>query len=212
MSSPRRVDYQIEKYQFAEIGETPRIASQWETVLAECQRKTAGSEERLRTALLSVDYLTSFELPFRLLLIRAPQLVDKLRKELDIYQKPATINGKKRGTAYSLNADFSCVPDEFRYRLASRIRRVSTDGTTATSFQHIAKQAKDPRERLKLALESGLFVNALDGMFWLGLQRIAADIAVLRKSGLAIATSEVEVFDTLTGTVRMISSYQLRVD
>lgn len=209
MSNLTRIDYHIEKYQFAEVGETPRIARQWETVLAECQRKTAGSEERLRTALLSVDYATSFELPFRLLLVRTPQLVDKLRKELDIYQKPVTINGKKRGTVYSLNADFSCVPDEFRYRLANRIRRVSTDGSTAAPFQRVAKQVKDPRERLKLALESNLCVNALDGMFWLGLQRIAADIAVLRKSGLEISTNEVEVFDTQTGTTRAVSSYQL---
>ncbi|EKS6643052.1 hypothetical protein QCD58_001835 [Enterobacter hormaechei] len=31
------------------------------------------AEERLRIALLNIDYFTSFELPFRLLLTRMPQ-------------------------------------------------------------------------------------------------------------------------------------------
>ncbi|MCQ4051962.1 hypothetical protein FK514_28475, partial [Klebsiella pneumoniae] len=41
----------------------------------ECRQLRAGAEERLRIALLNVDYVTSFELPFRLLLVRAPQLI-----------------------------------------------------------------------------------------------------------------------------------------
>lgn len=49
--------------------------------------KNAGVEERLRIALLNVDYVTSFELPFRLLLTRTPQLIDKLRKEFALTQK-----------------------------------------------------------------------------------------------------------------------------
>ena len=40
----------------------------------------AGPEERLRIALLNVDYVTSFELPFRLLLTRTPQLIAALRE------------------------------------------------------------------------------------------------------------------------------------
>lgn len=74
-----RIDYQIEKFQFIERNESPRITRQWAEVIAECQQEKANSETRLRTALLNVDYATSFELPFRLLLIRAPQLVDRLR-------------------------------------------------------------------------------------------------------------------------------------
>ncbi len=56
--------------------------------------KKANSETRLRTALLNVDYATSFELPFRLLLIRAPQLVDRLRHALALNQKNVVINGR----------------------------------------------------------------------------------------------------------------------
>ena len=52
-------------------------------------------------------------------------------------------------------------------------------------------------------------VTALDGLFWFGLQRIAADVLRLRKSGMAIATAETEVFDDLTGTTRLMPIYRL---
>ncbi|VFS64613.1 Uncharacterised protein [Kluyvera cryocrescens] len=69
-------------------------------------------------------------------------------------------------------------------------------------FKKIAKEVKAPRERLKLALESGLHVTALDGLFWFGIQRMAADVQRLRKSGMIIATAETVVFDNLTNTTR----------
>lgn len=52
-------------------------------------------------------------------------------------------------------------------------------------------------------------MTALDGLFWFGLQRIAADVQRLRKAGMRIATSEMDVFDTLTGTTRRVPVYQL---
>lgn len=205
----RRIDYLIEKYQFTEINESPRIASQWKDVLAECQQEQAGVEERLRIALLNVDYVTSFELPFRLLLTRTPQLIDKLRKEFSLTQKSVLINEKRRGQVYSISADLSRVPDAFRYRLSSRIRRMDEQTLTTAPYQQVASETKQPEDRLRLALESGLAVNALDGLFWLGIQRIAADIQRLRASGMPIQTTDVEVFDTLTGTVRTITAYHL---
>ncbi|WET15130.1 DNA-binding protein [Yersinia intermedia] len=206
-----RIDYQIEKYCFTEVHDTPRIVQQWAEVMEECRQVRAGSVERLRIALLNVDYVTSFELPFRLLLIRTPQLIDRLRDELQLSQQTVSINGKKRGRVYSLGTDFSHVPEAFRYRLANRIRRVQVAGATAAPYQQIAKQIKAPRERLRLALEAGLQVNALDGLFWLGIQRIAVDVLKLRQSGMAIVTSEIEVFDNLTETHRTVSAYQLEL-
>ena len=64
-----------------------------------------------------------------------------------------------------------------------------------------------PRERLKKALENGLTVTAMDDLFWFGMQRIAADVAVLRKKGMRIATSEVQAWDSLTATLRPIPVY-----
>lgn len=202
-----KIDYQIEKFALTEAGEPARITSQWQEVLDECRQQKAGAEERLRIALLNVDYVTSFELPFRLLLTRAPQLIAGLREEFQLGQKNVLFNGKRFGCVYSLKTDMSQIPDEFQYRLATRIRREDSAGTTAAPFQQIAKEVKAPRERLKLALESGLQVTALDGLFWFGIQRIAADVQRLRKSGMTIATAEVEVFDNLTGTTRRVPVY-----
>ncbi|QJT81804.1 DNA-binding protein [Kosakonia sp. MUSA4] len=203
-----RIDYQIEKYSFTEVGETPRLTQQWADVAEECRQTQAGAEERLRIALLNVDYATSFELPFRLLLIRAPQLIASLREELQISQKNVLFNGKRFGCVYTLRNDLSGIPDEFQYRLSTRIRRIDAEGNTAAPYQQIAKETKAPRERLKVALTEGLQVTALDGLFWFGIQRIAADVQRLRKTGLKIVTAETDVFDNLTGTTRRVPVYR----
>ncbi|VXC38285.1 DNA-binding protein [Serratia oryzae] len=203
-----RIEYQIEKYSFAEINETPRITQQWAEVIEECRRLRAGSAERLRTALLNVDYVSSFELPFRLLLVRAPQMIADLRDELQLCQKSAMFNGKRFGCVYSVTSDLSKVPDEFQYRLSTRIFREGSSDDTAAPYREIAKEIKMPRERLKHALENGLAVTALDGLFWFGMQRIAADVAVLRKKGMRIATSEVQIWDSLTDTLRLVPVYR----
>ncbi|MCS2152186.1 helix-turn-helix domain-containing protein [Scandinavium goeteborgense] len=204
-----RVDYHMEKYQFIETRETQRLAQQWAEVMDECQQLKAGSEERLRIALLNVDYVTSFELPFRLQLIRAPQLIDRVRKELPLSRKPVTIGDSRYGCVYTVKTDLSAIPEEFRYRFSNRIRRVTAEGLTTATYQEIAKQVKAPRERLRLALKSGLQVTALDGMFWFGMQRIAADIATLRGTGMKIETDRIDVSDNLTGTTRRIPVYKL---
>ncbi len=69
---------------------------QWADVMRECRETGAGARERLRTALLNVDYVTSCELPFRLLLTRTPQMIDTLRREWLLSQKKALFNGRQR--------------------------------------------------------------------------------------------------------------------
>ncbi len=82
---------------------------------------------------------------------------------------------------------------------------------TAAPYQQIANEVKAPRERLRLSLESGLQVIALDGLFWFGIQRTAADVQRLRKSGMAVATSETKATNNLTGTIRRIPIYRFTV-
>lgn len=155
-------------------------------MLNECHGLKAGAEERLRIALLNVDYVTSFELPFRLLLLRTPQLIAGLRDELQLNQKDAVFNGKRYGCVWSLKTYLSKVPGAFQYHLTTRIRRVSPDGVSAVPFQQIAKEVKTPRKRIRLALDAGIQVTALDALFWFGCQRIAAD--VLRPQKLSSTT------------------------
>ena len=204
-----RIDYLADKYSFTERNESPRLRRQWQDVLEECRLTEAGPEERLRIALLNVDYVTSFELPFRLLLTRAPQLIDAVRKERQLSQKNVLFNGKRFGCVYSLKRDLDGIPDEFTYHLKTRIQRSDATGATEASYRQIAQQVKAPKERLKLALDKGLSVTALDGLFLFGIQRIAADVQRLRKTGMRIVTSNAEVFDTLTKTTRQVPVYRL---
>lgn len=104
-----RIDYLADKYCFTERNESPRLRRQWQDVLEECRQTEAGPEERLRIALLNVDYVTSFELPFRLLLTRTPQLIAALREEWGISQKNVVFNDKRFGCVYSLKASLSGV-------------------------------------------------------------------------------------------------------
>ncbi len=204
-----RIDYQTEKYSFTEAAESFRLTGQWADVIAECREMKAGPEERLRIALLNVDYVTSFELPFRLLLLRTPQLIASVRDALQLSQKNVIFNGKRFGCVYTLKASLDGIPDEFQYRLSHRIRRIDPEGLTEAPYQQIAKAVKSPRERLKMALESGLDVTALDGLFWFGSQRIAADVLRLRKSGMRVATGQILVSDNLTATMRPVPFYRL---
>ncbi|MFV8847330.1 hypothetical protein [Serratia fonticola] len=55
----------------------------------------AGSIERLHIALMSVGYVICFELPFRLLLVRASQLITDLRDELPLSQESTVFNGRR---------------------------------------------------------------------------------------------------------------------
>lgn len=191
-----------------EAGEPAHLTRQWAEVLQACREQQAVPEERLRLALLSVDYVTSFELPFRLLLTRTPQLIDGVRENLPLSQKNVRFNGKRFGCVYSLQADISGVPDEFHYHLSHRIRRMTSAGSTETSYRQIAKEVKAPLKRLERALTSGLEVTALDGLFWFGCQRLAVDILRLRKAGMRIATAGKTVSDNITGTTRSIPVYR----
>ena len=110
-----RIDYDIEKYQFTEAVRRHGSGSSG-AKYTECRQLRAGAEERLRIALLNVDYVTSFELPFRLLLVRAPQLIADVRETLQLSRKAAVFNGKRYGCVYSLKQDLQAVPEAFHYR------------------------------------------------------------------------------------------------
>lgn len=203
-----RIDYRMEKYQLTEASETPKIAAQWQQVINTCQQQKAGSTERLRIALQTVDYVTSFELPFRLLLVRAPQDIARLQQEMPFHSRPVKINGQKRGKLYSLKRDV-VTPDEFRYSRRFKVFRSGAEGGTEASYLAIVKAADSPRERLRLALTSGLFVTALDGLLFFGVQRIAVDVMILRKQGMNISLTRADVFDNQTQTRREVPAYRL---
>jgi hypothetical protein len=137
-----RVDYHIEKYLLTEAAEPERLTRQWAEVMEECREQKSGAADRLRHALLNVDYVTSFELPFRLLLTRTPQLIDDIRDEFQLSQKNVLFNGKRFGCVYSLKMNLDGIPDEFSYHLKTRIQRSDTTGGNEVPYRQIAQQVK----------------------------------------------------------------------
>lgn len=200
----QRIDYQIALNHITEASETPHQAKQWLIV----QQPHAGEIARVRLALHSLPYVTSYELPFRLLLIRAPQAIETLRDELTIHSRRVEINGSKRGVLYSLDANIA-APSAFHYTRKFTVFRSGAEGGTENSYTSIARQVSVPRERLRLVLTSGLLVTALDALLFFGVQRLASDIAALRKCGLKIDLLHVEAFDSQTQQLREIPAYRL---
>lgn len=177
---------------------------------------TARRRRRNRTgqtgaAQFAVCYLTSYEFPFRLLLIRAPQAIEKLRDDLTIHSRLVKINGGKRGVLYSLNADVT-APEAFHYTRKFTVFRSRAESGTKNSYISIARQVSAQRERLRLALTSSLLVTALNALLFFGVQRLASDIAALRKGGLKIDLLYVEAFDSQTQQLREIPAYRLIAD
>ncbi|ELN2578920.1 hypothetical protein RY966_004717 [Enterobacter kobei] len=64
------IDYQIEKYWLSATGGPLRLAQEWANSMDEHRQFKTDPDVRLRTDLLNVDYVASFELLFRLQLIR----------------------------------------------------------------------------------------------------------------------------------------------
>lgn len=107
---------------------------------------------------------------------------------------------------YSRHADFS-APEDFQYRRTYKVFRIGAEGGTTSSYTSIAQQSDSPRERLRLALTSGLLVTALDVMLFFGVQRIASDVAIFLKQGMCLTLLHVSVYDSLTQTVRDVPAY-----
>ena len=137
-----RVDYHLEKYLLTEAGEPERLTRQWAEVMRECHDQKSGAEERLRLALLNVDYVTSFELPFRLLLTRAPQLIDGIRNEFQLSQKNVLFNGKRFGCVYSLKQDLNGIKTAFN-RLAECVLAIRGDTTDLLKQGSITDKAME---------------------------------------------------------------------
>ena len=80
-----------------------------------------------------------------------------------------------------------------------RIRRVV--GRMKTHHCHISRLPGSESARELAGMHwAGLLVTALDGLFWFGSQRIAADVLELKAGMRRVVTTTVEVRDNLTGT------------
>jgi len=192
------IDYDIQRMNVKTDTETTQLSRQWEEASAISQQEQLGETARSRLAFNMVDYITSEDLPLRLLITRAPQAIAKLADERKVYKEPKAINGRKGGVVYSKQP--LVTPKEINYTSSYLATRI-VDGTAKTLSS----------DNLIECLKAGDVVTPLDGILLLNCKRIAIDIARLKKQNpeLNIVMKRIEVSDSLTNTTRKMASYQL---
>ena len=192
------IHYDIQRQSVKTDAETIELSAQWSKVIAISHQKRLGETERARLAFNMVDYLTSDDLPFRLLITRAPQAMTKIAEETQVYKSIRVINGKKSGVIYSKQR--LVTPKEINYTSSYLATRVVNGTPTPLSSGNLLD-----------CLKAGDVVTPLDGILFLGCKRIAANISKLKQahSDITMKMDRIEVSDSFTGTKRMMASYRL---
>ncbi|CAK1802733.1 conserved hypothetical protein [Vibrio crassostreae] len=192
----KKIHYDIQKIKVRSDKESARLTNQWEQVLQICREKSLGEIARARLAFNLVDYITSEDLPFRLLITCAPQAMATIGEETRVYKEHRVINGKQTGMIYAKSEQM--LPREIRY----------TNEFVATRY---VDGIKTPLSATSLVdcLKAGEVITPLDGILFLGCKRIAIDIARLKKvePTMNINMTRIEVSDNFTGTTRKMASY-----
>ena len=193
-----KIHYDIKQLIVNNPFEPIHITKQWECVIAESAKLKLGELSRARLALNLVDYITSDDLPRRLLITRSPQCIAALEEERKIYKDFRTINTHKGGVVYS--GYDRIIPKKFEYEINIKAIRAVNGTSRALSSSNLLD-----------CLKNGDTVSALDGILFLNSKRIAADIARLKQkyTNLTIQMNRVEVSDNFTNTTRKMASYSL---
>ena len=189
------IHYNIEKLSTNVKNEPARITEQWQRVIAECKSRKFSELERARLAFNMVDYITSEDLPLRLLITRAPQAMAKIADETKVYRDIRKINGKN-GTFYSRSE--LILPKEIEYESHYSAQRIIDGNPKPLSSDNLLD-----------SLKAGNIITPLDGILFLQCKRIAIDISRIKMQHPDIAMERIEVSDSFTGAVRMMASYTI---
>ncbi|WP_038880471.1 hypothetical protein [Vibrio jasicida] len=193
-----KIHYDIQHIKIKSDKESAQLAQQWQQVSQICREGSLGEMARARLAFNLVDYITSEDLPFRLLITRAPQAMAAIGEEVNVYKESRVINGKQSGMVYAKIEQM--LPREIHYTNQFVATRY-VDGLTRPL----------PSASLIDCLKTGEIITPLDGILFLGCKRIASDISRLKKSApdMNINMMRIEISDSFTGTSRKIASYKL---
>lgn len=191
-----KIHYDVQHIKVKSDKESIQLARQWQQVLQICREESLGEMERARLAFNLVDYITSEDLPFRLLITRAPQAMAAIGDEVSVYKEHRVINDKQSGIVYAKNEQM--LPKEIRYKnefVATRYVNGFTRPLSSNSFVD--------------CLKAGEIITPLDGILFLGCKRLASDISRFKKAepNINLTMQRIEVSDSFTGTSRKMASY-----
>ncbi|EKH9212679.1 hypothetical protein PAQ92_004462 [Vibrio parahaemolyticus] len=193
-----KIHYDIQHINVKSDKESAQLTQKWQQVLQICREGSLGEMARARLAFNLVDYITSEDLPFRLLITRAPQAMAAIGEEVNVYKEHRVINGKQSGMVYAKSEQM--LPREIHY----------TDQFVATRYVDGLTRPLSSASLID-CLKTGEIITPLDGILFLGCKRIASDISRLKKSApdMNLNMKRIEVSDSFTGTSRKMASYKL---
>lgn len=193
-----KIHYDIQHMKVKSDKESAQLTQQWQQVIQICRDEFLGEMARARLAFNLVDYITSEDLPFRLLITRAPQAMAAIGEEVKVYKEHRVINGRQSGIVYAKSEQM--LPREIHY----------TNHFLATRYVNgLTRPLSSPS--LIDCLKTGEIITPLDGLLFLNCKRIASDISRLKKAEphVNINMTRFEVSDNFTGTSRKMASYKL---
>ncbi|MDK9758278.1 hypothetical protein KIV40_23510, partial [Vibrio sp. D173a] len=164
-----KIHYDIQHINVKSDKESAQLTQQWQQVLQICREGSLGEMARARLAFNLVDYITSEDLPFRLLITRAPQAMAAIGEEVNVYKEHRVINGKQSGMVYAKSEQM--LPREIHY----------TNQFVATRYVDGLIRPLSSASLID-CLKTGEIITPLDGILFLGCKRIASDISRLKKA------------------------------
>lgn len=197
-----RIDYRIEKNTVIPKNEPPHIKEQWLAIMYHLQNNPLGTYLRALYALKNIDYLTAYDLPQRLLIIRGPQTIAAIEKDFTVYR-----SGRSKYSLLYSRLKNVTIPNSLEYSVDRTVIRSPLE-PSLTDTETLEKE--NSRDSLLRILQSGVEINALDALLMLDIQRVALDISILRKQGHAIVLGKHKVFDNLTETLRKVPCYRMK--
>ncbi|MDK9756885.1 hypothetical protein KIV40_16090, partial [Vibrio sp. D173a] len=164
-----KIHYDIQHMKVKSDKESAQLTQQWQQVIQICRDEFLGEMARARLAFNLVDYITSEDLPFRLLITRAPQAMAAIGEEVKVYKEHRVINGRQSGIVYAKSEQM--LPKEIHY----------TNHFLATRYVNgLTRPLSSPS--LIDCLKTGEIITPLDGLLFLNCKRIASDISRLKKA------------------------------
>ncbi|WP_051912633.1 hypothetical protein [Vibrio sp. B183] len=174
------------------------LTQQWQSVLIGLEKQGLDELARARRAIHWVDYLTAEDLRNRLLIAQVPQVIHALSTSMTLLTWRRCINEEKRGMVYSRFTP--ALPDNIISRHQTKALRVVDGETRALSSPSLSR-----------CLLSGDTITPLDGILFFQCKQLAFHMACFKQYApqMHISTLPVMVSDTLTGTTRAMTSYQV---
>ncbi|EMQ2878964.1 hypothetical protein V9N52_004321, partial [Vibrio navarrensis] len=109
------IHYDIQSIAVKAHNEPAHLAQQWQEVQTIAREKQLGELARARLAFHLVDYLTSEDLPLRLLITRAPQAMAALDNENKVHKTRCTIKGHPKNMSVVYSRSKLILPTYFEY-------------------------------------------------------------------------------------------------